>query len=289
MMDLGDLRIFRAVVEEGGVTRAAEKLSRVQSNVTTRVRQLEDRLGVTLFLREGRQMRLTPEGQALYGYAGQLLELAEEAQAAISDPTPSGVFRLGSGESTAAVRLPGPLSRYLERWPKVELKLSIGNPVTLSSQVLAGDLEAAFFAEPVGEGLDSVPAFVEELVIVTAVGHPPVTPGALPEAILVFEQGCPHRRAIEHLYADCGCRPAQSIEIASYHAMLGCAVVGMGAALMPRSVLGTFPEAGRLKVHPLPEGRNRLTTRLAWRLGAPSPRVAALAELIAGEAAAEAA
>jgi DNA-binding transcriptional LysR family regulator len=280
-MDLGDLRIFRAVVEEGGVTRAAEKLSRVQSNVTTRVRQLEDRLGVALFLREGRQMRLTPEGQVLYGYAGRLLELAEEAEAALCDPTPSGVFRLGAGESTAAVRLPGLLSRFVERWPKVELKLTTGNPVALAAQVLAGGLEAAFFAEPVGDGLDSLPAFVEELVVVTAGGHPPVTPEALPAAILVFEHGCPHRRAIEHLYADCGCRPAQTIEIGSYHAMLGCAVVGMGAALLPRSVLSTFPEAGRLRVHPMPDGRHRLTTRLTWRRGAPSPRVAALAELVA--------
>ena len=53
-MDLSDLHIFRSVVEAGGVTRAAEKLNRVQSNVTTRVRQLESELGVDLFVREGK-------------------------------------------------------------------------------------------------------------------------------------------------------------------------------------------------------------------------------------------
>ena len=281
-MDLGDLRIFKAVIDEGGVTRAAEKLHRVQSNVTTRVKQLEDRLQVRLFEREGRQLRPTAAGRVLYEYAGRLIDLAAEARAAVSDPTPRGLFRLGTMESTAAVRLPGPLTRYLAAWPEVELRLVTGNPVALAAQVRSGELEAAFFAEPVAEEFESVPAFVEELVVVTAAGHAPVVADALPRNVIVFENGCPHRRHLEHWYADCAARPAQTIQLSSYHAMLGCVVVGMGAALLPRAVLSTFPEAGRLGVHALPEGRNRLTTHLAWRKGIRSPRVAALADLIRG-------
>src|SRR6266705_7113825 len=63
MMDLSDLHIFRSVVEAGGVTRAAEKLNRVQSNVTTRVRQLERELGVELFVREGKRLHVSPAGK----------------------------------------------------------------------------------------------------------------------------------------------------------------------------------------------------------------------------------
>lgn len=281
-MDLDELRIFRAVVDEGGVTRAAEKLRRVQSNVTTRVRQLEDKLGVALFHRDGRRLRLTAAGQVLYGYAGRLLDLADEARAALADPTPRGVFRLGAMESTAAVRLPEPLTRYIARYPEVTLQLSTGNPVALAARVLAGEVEAAFFAEPVSNPLlESVPAFVEDLVLVTAAGRPPVVAGALPETIIVFENGCPHRRHLEHWYADCAQLPATTIQLSSYHAMLGAVVVGMGAALLPRSVLGTFPEAARLQAHALPEDRDRLVTHLVWRRGAASPRVSALAELIA--------
>ena len=87
----------------------------------------------------------------LYEYAGRLIDLAAEARAAVSDPTPRGLFRLGAMESTAAVRLPGPLTRYLAAWPEVELKLVTGNPVALAAQVRSGELEAAFFAEPVAE------------------------------------------------------------------------------------------------------------------------------------------
>jgi DNA-binding transcriptional LysR family regulator len=98
-MDLSDLRIFAAVVREGGVTRAAERLHRVQSNVTTRVRQLEEELGVDLFLREGKRLRLSPAGQILLPYAERLLALAEEARGAVQDPRPRGVFRLGAMEA----------------------------------------------------------------------------------------------------------------------------------------------------------------------------------------------
>src|SRR4030095_14608966 len=100
-MDLSDLKIFSAVVREGSVTRAAQRLHRVQSNVTTRIRQLEDDLGVALFIREGKRLHLAPAGQVLLDYADRLLVLADEATAAVQDPRPRGTFRLGSIESTA--------------------------------------------------------------------------------------------------------------------------------------------------------------------------------------------
>ncbi len=66
---------------EGGITAAARRLHRVQSNVTTRVRQLEEDLEVALFSREGKRLRLTPAGRRLLDYADRLLALAEEAEA----------------------------------------------------------------------------------------------------------------------------------------------------------------------------------------------------------------
>ena len=79
-MELSDLHVFRTVVEAGGITRAAEKLNRVQSNVTTRIQQLEEQLGVALFIREGKRMHLSPAGKVMLGYAERLLELAREAR-----------------------------------------------------------------------------------------------------------------------------------------------------------------------------------------------------------------
>jgi DNA-binding transcriptional LysR family regulator len=111
-IDLESLAIFRAVVQEGGVVRAAGKLNRVPSNVTTRVRQLEEYLGVKLFRREGRSLSLSAEGQTLLNYSVRLLRLADEAVNELRTGKPQGMFRLGALESTAGSRLAPILSRY---------------------------------------------------------------------------------------------------------------------------------------------------------------------------------
>jgi DNA-binding transcriptional LysR family regulator len=285
-MDLSDLRIFSAVVREGGVTRAARRLHRVQSNITTRVRQLEDELGVPLFIREGKRLHVAPAGQVLLGYADRLLRLAEEARAAVQDPRPRGTFRLGSMESTAAVRLPGLLAEYNRRHPEVDLELRTGNPTQLATAILAGELDAALVAEPVANApFEKISAFEEEPVIVAALGHPPIkVKKALPKTIIVFEHGCPHRRRLEAWYESRGELPERTIEIGSYHAMLGCVVAGMGAALLPKSVLGTFPERKRVSIHTLPTEENRIATVLIWRKGAGSPKIKALEKILTAQA-----
>src|SRR5882762_7087691 len=118
-MDLADLQIFRCVVHAGGITRAAEQLHRVQSNVTTRIRQLETSLGVSLFSRNNKRLVLTPAGETLLGYAERLLNLAGEAREAVQPAVPQGRLRIGSMESTAASRLPLPLARFHQEWPAV--------------------------------------------------------------------------------------------------------------------------------------------------------------------------
>ena len=148
-MDLADLHIFRSVVQAGGITRAAEKLNRVQSNVTTRVRQLEADLGVQLFIREGKKLHLSPEGTLLLDYADRLLDLAQEAREAVHDAKPRGLLRLGTMESTAAMRLPVPMNAYLGRYPEVMLELRTGNTQELASAVLAPKAGLAMLMEDV--------------------------------------------------------------------------------------------------------------------------------------------
>lgn len=281
-MDLSDLRIFIAVVREGGVTRAAQRLHRVQSNVTTRIRQLEIDLGVALFIREGKRLHLAPAGQILLDYAERLLDLADQARDAVQSPEPRGSFRLGAMESTAAVRLPPLLSLYHRRYPDVVIELRTGNPEVLAGAILAGQLDAALVAEPVAEALfEKMPAFDEELVIVAAADHPPIgKKGGVPQSMIAFERGCPHRKRLENWYAERGELPKRTIELTSYHAMLGCAVAGMGAALLPMSVLTIFPERKRLSIHRLSRGEDRLMTALIWRKGAVSPKVRALGEML---------
>src|SRR5258708_38664995 len=110
-MDLSALHIFRSVAEAGGVTRAAEKLNRVQSNVTTRVRQLESELGVDLFVREGKRLHVSPAGKLFLDYAERLLDLARGGREGGPQAQPPGRLRLGTGGGAGPMALPPPLNR----------------------------------------------------------------------------------------------------------------------------------------------------------------------------------
>jgi DNA-binding transcriptional LysR family regulator len=275
-MNLSDLLIFKTVVETGGITRAAERLHRVQSNVTTRIHQLEEKLDTELFLRKGKTLSLSAAGRTLLPYAEKMLALAEEASNAVRDDRPRGSLTLGAMESTAAVRLPTPLSRFVSDYTEVKLTLKTGNPQRLTIDLIAGKLDAALVTDPIPDGrFERVTIFSEELVIVAAAGHPPMSGknGQLPPIILTFEIGCPHRARLEKLYAQKNCVPLQTIEISSYHAMLGCVAVGMGISLVPLCVLTTFPERKRLSVHSLPKGSNRYNIDLIWKKESVAPKM----------------
>src|SRR6266704_504432 len=167
-MDLAALRIFKAVSEYGGVNKAAEKLHRVPSNVTTRVKQLEESLGTKLFVRQNRRLALSHEGRLLLTYADRLLRLSAEAEMALRNGKPRGTLRIGALESTSATRLPSVLSRYNQIYPDVRIELVTGTSGALVSHVHKQDIEAAFVAEPFNaQGLESQQVFVEELVLIT--------------------------------------------------------------------------------------------------------------------------
>ncbi|MEA2975087.1 MAG: hypothetical protein QOF19_607 [Alphaproteobacteria bacterium] len=282
-MELSDLNVFRTVVQAGGITRAAEKLHRVQSNVTTRIHHLEQQLGVQLFIRAGKRLHLSPAGKVLLDYADRLLDLAQEARESVHDAKPRGLFRLGAMDSTASVRLPAPLSEYCRRYPEVTLELHTGNCAGLTGMVLRGELDAALAAGAIPDApFEKVAVYDEEVVIVAAANHPPIKSprDAESRAVLVFETGCSYRKQLEDWFALTGEMPERMVEMSSYHAMLGCVVVGMGISLMPRMVLSTFPERKRLSIHPLPPGLNRAQTYLFWRKGARSPKLTALMEIV---------
>lgn len=282
-MDISDLEIFRCVVETGGITRAAERLHRVPSNVTTRVRQLEENLGVKLFLREGKRLRLSPAGEVLLGYANRILALAQEARESVGDNANSGLLRLGAMESTAALRLPKPLADYHRSYPSVTLELRTGSTRQLVAQVLCGELDAALVADPgADKRLEKVGVYKEELVIVADATHPAIrSPQDVSRlTLLAFATGCAYRRRLED-WLDAGAKQADQImELASYHAILGCAVAGMGIALVPRSILEAFPGRAQLSIHPLAAKYSRSQTVLVWRKGAKSKKLDTLTSFL---------
>jgi DNA-binding transcriptional LysR family regulator len=268
-MELSSLRIFKTVAEEGGVTQAAARLNRVQSNVSARLTQLEESLGVALFHRSGRRLLITEEGARLLAYTERLLQLADEAQEAMrGDRQPSGQLRIGSMETTAAARLPQVLGQFHRQYPQVDLILDTGPTDYLIQAVLNHRVDMALVAAPIERPeLMQLPVFDEELVLLTDSLHGPVKSPAdvASRTLLGFRSGCSYRRRLERWFAEGGVSPARIAEFGTFEAIIGCVAAGMGVAMMPREVLKQRSLAKTVRVHTLAPEVAHVQTMLVWR------------------------
>ncbi|PWB35205.1 LysR family transcriptional regulator [Pseudomonas sp. SDI] len=282
-MDLVQLEIFKAVAEHGSISVAAQHIHRVPSNLTTRIKQLEQDLGVELFIREKSRLRLSPAGWSFLDYARRILDLVAEARLTVSGEEPQGPFALGSLESTAAVRIPALLAAYNQAYPKVELDLSTGPSGTMIDGVLAGRLVAAFVDGPVlHPSLEGVPVFEEEMVIIAPLQHAPIARGAdvNGENIYAFRANCSYRHHFESWFGKDGAVPGKIFEMESYHGMLACVSAGAGLALMPRSMLESMPGCSTVSVWPLSAQFRFLRTWLVWRRGTVSRSLSMFVKLL---------
>jgi DNA-binding transcriptional LysR family regulator len=293
IMDFASLQIFQAVVDEGGIIAAARKLHRVPSSVTMRIKQLEASLGVELFVREQRRLRLSPAGEIFLGYVEQLLRIAEQARHAVRDDVPRGVLKIGTLESTAASRLPPLLARYHEQYPSVRVELATNTTDALIEGVFGRQFDAAFVAgRAEATGLEMLAAFEEELVLVAPRTHPAIrgAQDVRTDTIISFPTGCAYRRQLQACLATGAVVPGRVLELSSYHAIIACIASGTGIALVPRSVLETVRVSDNVAVYPLTDTPVCLPTYLVWRQGEISPALRALqAEIRAANPQAQAA
>ncbi|MGA1805416.1 LysR family transcriptional regulator [Rhizobium sp. HT1-10] len=263
-MDVSSLEIFLAVVAENSVTRAAKLIGRVPSNVTIRIQQLEADLGVVLFSREGKKMTLTKEGRTFLSYANRLTLLAREARLAVKPSGPAGSLRVGTMESTAASRLPAVLSQFNQLWPTVAVRLTMGASRDLTRAVIAEELDCALIArlpnhlldskssqDPELDELETLKAYVEELVVVLPVGHPSIRKATdlRVETLAALEPGCTYRRIAEDWTRSSG--SVATLELNSYHAILASVTTGKSAGVMPRSVYDLMSWPSGIATHPL--------------------------------------
>lgn len=285
-LDLTSLEIFRQVAIDGTISGAAKRLNRVQSNISTRIRQLEERLGFALFTRHQRGLSLTEDGETLLRYAERLLALSDEAVEALHATIPTGTFKIGTMESTAASRLPDILSRYHAAYPKVSIQLTTDTAGGLVRRLLDNDIDAAFVAEPLMiAGVRSMPVFEEQLILVAPLSFPAMNKveEISGKTMIAFEEGCAYRRYLNEWLADAGIVPGQVMSVGSYVAILACVSAGAGYAVVPKSVLNVISSMGEFREHKLPRRYCRIKTLLAWRGDYDSNKLAALKQMLRGE------
>jgi len=268
-MDLQALRFFQAVAKSGSISQAARELSYAQSNLTARIRQLEEELQTTLFYRHHRGITLTDKGNILLSYADKIFQLIDEAQHALrDDQTPKGPLRIGSMETAAAVRLPKLLARYHREYPDVDILLKTGPTEQNVENVLNYELDGAFVAGPVEHpDLACQTVVEEELVLITDASHRRFTSirAMRNRTLLVFRQGCSYRARFEEWLRHEGVFPDKIIELGTLDGMMGCVAAGLGISLLPRSVAEKQGKDHPICRHEIPARFAKVTTVFVYR------------------------
>jgi DNA-binding transcriptional LysR family regulator len=142
-LDLDQLKTFVAIAESGSFTRAADLVHKTQSAVSMQMRRLEERIGKPIFIRDGRQSKLTEDGERLLGYARRMVRLSHETIAAFDDTGLSGSVRLGTPDDYADRFLPEILARFASSNPRVEVSVFCEPSLTLMEMARSGDLDLA--------------------------------------------------------------------------------------------------------------------------------------------------
>jgi DNA-binding transcriptional LysR family regulator len=267
-MEISDLIIFKQVVESGGITPAAQQLNRVPSNITARIQKLEEELGKALFVREKNRLRISVAGEQLLVYAEKILNLVHKAKHELQANEPQGQLKIGTMEAVAATRLVTPLMDFHRVWPNIQLNLNTAPSGKLIEQIISGELDMAFVADPLNDPrLNIIEVYQETLVLVSSLSHKSIKkPSDLSNepTLLGFNHHCAYRNRLTGWLEQSG-SVARMVEISSYHTLLSCVVAGMGVGIVPIVLLQQYPFKENIQMHPLPAKWRKSVTSIIWR------------------------
>lgn len=233
LIDLELYRTFLVIAETSSFSKASDLIGRTPSAVSMQIKKLETMLGVAVFAREGRSVRLTPEGEALLGYARRILMLNEEAVSLFVAPEVEGQVRFGAPSDFGTRFLPNILSRFARSHPGVNVDVHLDGSPMLDEKVKSAELDLALYTARPGTGLacGGEVVFTEPLVWVGLEGGIAYERDPLPLA--VSTPGCPWRRAAR--VALDGAQKPYRISYTSFHS------AGQEAALLADLAIAPFP------------------------------------------------
>ncbi|MBI1494533.1 LysR family transcriptional regulator [Halocynthiibacter styelae] len=261
IVKIKSLHTFTTVARIGTIGGASKELNCVQSNVTTRIKALEAEVGVSLFNRSRTGMTLTSAGVAFLPYAQEVIHAEERARASIESFESSvRMLRIGSMESTLAVRLPGILSSLRAKKPNLRLHIHSGPTEELIVKLLQDQIDIALiggkFTHP---ELRGYPLFAEEMVMISATEfETPEDLKSLP--VIVFKQGCSYRDYSRRWMRKSGLAPNEIFELGTLDGILGCVASGVGVSCLPRSVVDGSQLRNLLRIHTLDDPERFIDT-----------------------------
>lgn len=231
-MELISLKTFKAIVDEGGIKGASQKLNTVQSNISARIQRLEQTLDVSLFALKGRKLELTSNGKILYQYANQMIQLESQARHALNLNKGHYELTIGTPETFAAVHLPAVLKKLRKKYPCIQPRIHTATSGELINALKNNLVDCAFGGiHPNHPDMQLIPVVSERMVRVTPSdqNYEPV--------LFVRGEGCGYRRAALIWQQEMGYDHEERMIMSSVDGVLGCIAAGLGYTIIGRNMV----------------------------------------------------
>ena len=259
-MDSSLLKVFVEVARENSITKAANKLNFAQSNVTSRIKQLEKSLGFALFHRVPKGVILSKEGEKLYPYALEIVKKVELATFSMKNITNQEHLIIGSTESNATTRIIPFLVQLHNDFPNMSLELITNTTREITKELLDYKVDIAFISGiPKNSELIVLNKVEENIVIVE-----PKMENA-PNVFLSFKNGCAYNEFGQNYLKNSSDEDFKTLEFGNYEIILGCVKAGMGKSLLPMSIVKKHKYENDLKITALPKELANMPTCLVCR------------------------
>jgi DNA-binding transcriptional LysR family regulator len=253
-MDLRQLEILQAIAETGSFTACGRKLHVSQSAISRQILLLEEELGEPLFLRVGRQVRMTPAAESLVQLGQRVFLDVRETVGAITDRTRElrGTLRLSGGMTVCLYVFPPLLKRLRRVHPQLDVRLTVATAGRSVQEIRGGRVDAGLLTLPVEESdLVTVPVLREELLLVTTPTHPlarrrKVTPRDLDgQPFVLFEVGSATRKVIDQFFATEKIEPTIVMDTENVEIIKAMVKTGMGIGIVPYQSVAREVRAGQ--------------------------------------------
>ena len=269
-MDLQTLRFFVVSADAGSLSTASERLHYAQSNLSSRIKQLEGELGEALFYRHKRGVTLTTKGKLFYDYAVRVLQLSDEAVNAVQNlDVARGQLKIGALEATALDDLPELLSDYHNAFPNVKLEIKTEMNDWLRESVLDRTLDGAFISGPAPHPeLVEVPFNTKHLIVVGSANSPdePVEALLRDAALITFPEGGIFRQRFELLLSSLSLPYLNRLNVMnSLSANIVNICAGIGYGYLPRTIVAEYIERGLMKAYPFDDPFSELKVYFVYR------------------------
>jgi DNA-binding transcriptional LysR family regulator len=255
-MTIRQLEVFLGVAQAKSFSRAAERIHLSQPTLSEHMRELEEELGVRLFVRHPRSVSLTEAGRIFGDYATRVVATLAAGRQALAELNglQQGSLVVGASTTPGTYVLPALIARFRQAYPGITVALRIANSRIVEERVRDGDVDVAVIGgHMLGPGERCVAAgIVDELRLIVSAKHPigeTISRAKLSrEPLLIREEGSATRQVTERALREAGITVRPAMELDHTETIKRAVVAGLGIAFVSRYAIEDEVRAGRLRV-----------------------------------------